>query len=146
MSYTTVYFPVQCSRQVHVWHTYSALKPLTWRIRICFTMVLFPDSPAPARQRGGEEEFINSEGVWNSIKRGILTISNVWLLYRAHTSWIHCNSQPIGMWAKLHHIPLTPKRMLTKSRSATDPTVPAIRHLFSQVNNVKCNHCSDSTT
>lgn len=28
-------------------HTHSALKPLTCRIRICFTMVLFPDSPAP---------------------------------------------------------------------------------------------------
>lgn len=28
--------------------THSALKPLTCRILICFTMVLFPDSPAPS--------------------------------------------------------------------------------------------------
>lgn len=30
--------------------THSALKPLTCRILICFTMVLFPDSPAPSRE------------------------------------------------------------------------------------------------
>lgn len=29
--------------------THSALKPLTCRIFICFTMVLFPDSPAPSK-------------------------------------------------------------------------------------------------
>lgn len=29
--------------------THSALKPLTCRILICFTMVLFPDSPAPSK-------------------------------------------------------------------------------------------------
>lgn len=33
------------------YNAYSALKPLTWRILICFTMVLFPDSPAPERQK-----------------------------------------------------------------------------------------------
>lgn len=27
--------------------TYSSSKPLTWRIRICLTIVLLPDSPAP---------------------------------------------------------------------------------------------------
>lgn len=32
-------------------NAYSALKPLTCRILICFTMVLFPDSPAPVRKK-----------------------------------------------------------------------------------------------
>lgn len=27
--------------------TYISSKPLTWRIRICLTIVLLPDSPAP---------------------------------------------------------------------------------------------------
>lgn len=31
--------------------TYSALKPFTCNIRICFTIVLFPDSPAPETER-----------------------------------------------------------------------------------------------
>lgn len=32
-------------------NSYSELNPLTCRIRICFTIVLFPDSPAPKRER-----------------------------------------------------------------------------------------------
>lgn len=36
---------------LYSYHTYSALKPLTCRILICFTMVLFPDSPAPERKK-----------------------------------------------------------------------------------------------
>lgn len=32
-------------------NSYSELNPLTCRIRICFTIVLFPDSPAPRRER-----------------------------------------------------------------------------------------------
>lgn len=39
------------------YHTYSALKPLTCRIRICFTMVLFPDSPAPESEREREKYY-----------------------------------------------------------------------------------------
>ncbi len=42
----------------HIWHqyskqysTHSALNPLTWRILICFTIVLFPDSPAPRKAK-----------------------------------------------------------------------------------------------
>lgn len=31
----------------------SSLKPLTCRIRICFTIVLFPDSPAPGSCESG---------------------------------------------------------------------------------------------
>lgn len=31
--------------------TYSALKPLTCNIRICLTIVLFPDSPAPVSKK-----------------------------------------------------------------------------------------------
>lgn len=32
-------------------NSYSELNPLTCRILICFTIVLFPDSPAPKRER-----------------------------------------------------------------------------------------------
>lgn len=36
-------------------NTYSALKPLTCNIRICLTIVLFPDSPAPGSREKREK-------------------------------------------------------------------------------------------
>lgn len=37
-------------------HTYSALNPFTCNIRICLTIVLFPDSPAPKTKKKGRKE------------------------------------------------------------------------------------------
>lgn len=48
---TGIYTYVQLLQGFSSYHAYSALKPLTCRILICFTMVLFPDSPAPVRHR-----------------------------------------------------------------------------------------------
>lgn len=41
--------------------TYSALKPLTCKIRICLTMVLFPDSPAPVEEKREKKKGRGSE-------------------------------------------------------------------------------------
>lgn len=46
--------------------TYSALKPLTCNIRICLTIVLFPDSPAPESQKkrhGGRVSIMFPQGL-----------------------------------------------------------------------------------
>lgn len=37
--------------------TYSSLNPSTCRILICFTMVLFPDSPAPAIRNNNQLKY-----------------------------------------------------------------------------------------
>lgn len=45
--------------------TYSALKPLTCNIRICLTIVLFPDSPAPVSEKKAEgrgQRYVSARG------------------------------------------------------------------------------------
>lgn len=46
--------------------TYSALKPLTCNIRICLTIVLFPDSPAPVSEKkrhgGRGQYYVSAKG------------------------------------------------------------------------------------
>lgn len=45
--------------------TYSALKPLTCNIRICLTIVLFPDSPAPVSEKKAEgrgQHYVSARG------------------------------------------------------------------------------------
>lgn len=45
-------------------NSYSELNPLTCRIRICFTIVLFPDSPAPERERS------KGRTLWYAVQAG----------------------------------------------------------------------------
>ena len=48
--------------------TYSALKPLTCRILICLTIVLFPDSPAPEERDGRRHRETDRQIERNQIK------------------------------------------------------------------------------
>lgn len=61
--------------------TYSSLNPSTWRIRICLTMVLLPDSPAPVidhfrgiKNNHNDNNYYNNEineDKWNDVPNDV---------------------------------------------------------------------------
>lgn len=65
--------------------TYSALKPLTWRILICFTIVLFPDSPAPETHIGRSVNWLLSQKNTNHV----CSFPVLWPKQHTFTSILH---------------------------------------------------------
>lgn len=81
----------QQSQCLYSYHAYSALKPLTCRILICFTMVLFPDSPAPEKERW---QYYGSIDMSTSIthRDKVLGYGQCTFIWYATLEYVHSNA------------------------------------------------------